>query len=99
MFNQSMFNPWLSLTFETMRLGFDAQRVIALRMIRLAGGGATGRIESHRMVAEKLAAVEEVQAVAVSAIAKRQKDTVVGRKVLGVLKKRVRANKRRLSRQ
>jgi hypothetical protein len=56
-----------------MQLGFDAQRVIALRMTRLAAGGAAGQNESYRMVAEKIAAVREAQTVAAIAIAAGQK--------------------------
>jgi hypothetical protein len=30
-----MLKPWLALTYKTIQLGFDAQNVIALRMMRL----------------------------------------------------------------
>jgi hypothetical protein len=94
-----LFNPWLALNFKIMQLGFEAQSVVALRMTRIAGGGARGQTEARRMVAEKIAAVTEAQTTAVSAIMKGSKDTVVGGKVLRVLNKWVRANKRRLSRR
>jgi hypothetical protein len=94
-----LFNPWLALNFKIMQLGFEAQSVVALRMMRIAGGGVRGQTEARRMVAEKIAAVTEAQTTAVSAIMKGSKDTVVGSKVLRVLNKRVRANKRRLSRR
>jgi hypothetical protein len=68
-----LFNSWLKLSLETMQLGFDAQRVIALRMMRFAAGGAAGQNESYRMVAEKIAAVGEAQTVAAVAIAAGQK--------------------------
>jgi hypothetical protein len=38
-----VFNPWFALTVKTIELGLDAQRVVALRMMRLAAGGARGR--------------------------------------------------------
>ena len=93
-----MFNPWLALTFKTMQLGFDAQNVIALRMMRFATGGARGQSEARRMVTEKIAAGVEAQSAAVSGALTGRGDTVIAGQVLRVLQKRVRANKRRLSR-
>ena len=93
-----MFNPWFSLIVKTMQLGFEAQSVIALRMMQFAAGGATARSEARRMITDKVAAGIEAQAVAASGITSGQKDTVVAGKVLRVVKRRVLANKRRLSR-
>ena len=61
-----MWSNWLELSARAVRLGWDAQNVIALRVMRLATGG----IQGHR----------------------------VTKKVLGVYEKRVRGNRRRLSR-
>jgi hypothetical protein len=94
-----MFNPWFSVTLKTIQLDFEAQNVIALRMMRLAAGGAAAQTEARRMLADKMAAGIEVQPVAASSVTSGQKDTVVADKVLRVLKKRVHANKRRLSRR
>jgi hypothetical protein len=94
-----MLNPWVALTLKTMQLGFEAQNVIALRMMRLAAGGARGQSEAHRMDFEKIEASVESQARAVSGIITGKKDTVVAGQVLRVFRKRVRANKRRLSRK
>jgi len=94
-----MFNPWFSLTVKTIQLGLEAQSVIALRMMRFAAGGAAAPAEARRMIADKIAAGFEAQAVAASGVAFGRKDTVVAGKVLRVLKKRVHANKRRLSRR
>ena len=94
-----MFNSWLSLIFKSFLLGFEAQSVVALRMMRLAAGGAAAPAEAGRMIADKIAAGVEVQAVAASSVASGQQGTVVAGKVLRVLRKRVRANKRRLSRR
>ena len=44
-----------------MQLSFDAQSVIALRMMRLASGGAKTKAEMNRMVIEKTAAIAEAQ--------------------------------------
>jgi hypothetical protein len=80
-----------------MQLGFDAQNVIAFRMLRLAQGGARGQNEARRMVTEKIAAGVEAQAIAGRGIVAGEKDTVVAAKILRDLRKRVSANKRRLS--
>ena len=82
-----------------MQLGFDAQNVIALRMMRFAGGGARGHSEARRMFTEKIAAGVEAQATAVSGVVTGDSDAVVAGKIIRVLRKRVRANKRRLSRK
>jgi hypothetical protein len=94
-----MFNPWFFLFFKSVQLGFEAQSVIALRMMRFAAGGDTAQREARRMITDKIAAAVEMQAVAASGIASGHPDAVVAGKVLGILKKRVRANKRRLSRR
>jgi hypothetical protein len=50
------------------------------------------------MVTEKVAALGEAQGVAATAVIKGGKNHRVAKKVLGVYKKRVRANRRRLTR-
>ena len=54
-----MLNPWIALTLKAMQVGFDAQNVIFLRMMRLSAGGARGQSEARRMVSEKIAASTE----------------------------------------
>ena len=87
-------NAWLALSFQAARLGWDAQNVMALRFIRLADGGASGQSEAYLMVTEKVAALAEATAVAI----KGGKGNEVAKMVLNVYQKRVRRNKRRLSR-
>jgi hypothetical protein len=48
-------NPFFSL----MMLAFEAQRVIELRLIRLAWGGSEGLAEAQSMVIEKVHAASE----------------------------------------
>jgi hypothetical protein len=79
-------------------LGFEAQQVVGLRLMRIATGGARGQDEAQRMVKEKLAAFAEAQAAAVATTIEGGSSQRVGKKVLGVYKKRVRGNKRRLTR-
>jgi hypothetical protein len=94
-----MLNPWLALCVQAFRLGIEAQSVIALRMMRLASGGAKAKAEMSRMVIEKAAAIAEAHVAATMAAAKGGKDHVVAGKALKVFRKRVRANKRRLARR
>jgi hypothetical protein len=97
-----LWHPWLALSAQAALIGWEAQRVIALRLIRIAGGGARGRAEAQRMMTEKLAAAVEAQAaVAAGAIAggsMRGAGPRAAKRALGVYGKRVRANRRRLSR-
>ena len=90
-------NPWLALTLKTFQLGLEAQTVIALRMLRLASGDIRGQDELNRMIVEKIAAIAEAQMAAAAAIMDGHEDHVVAGKALTVFRKRVRANKRRLS--
>ena len=94
-----MFNPWFALTVKTIELGLDAQRVVALRMMRLAAGGARGQNEARRMLTEKAAALVEAQATAAAGVMTGHKSHAVAQKIVGVVRKRVRANKQRLSRR
>ncbi len=91
-----LWNAWFALSSETARLGFEAQRVIAMRMLRLAGGGRKAEAESFRMVSEKIAAFAEAHAVAAAVMAEDGDHHRAAKKVLGIYKKRVRRNTRRL---
>lgn len=97
-FGAPLFNPWLDVAFKAIQLGVEAQSVIALRMIRLAAGGAIAQSEVQRMVLEKIAAVAEVQTAVTAGILNGHEDHVVASNALGAFKKHVRANRRRLSR-
>ncbi len=79
-------------------LGFEAQQVVGLRLMRLAAGGASGHAEAQRMVTEKFAAFAEAQAAAVTTAIEGGNSRRLGKKVVGVYKKRVRGNRRRLTR-
>jgi hypothetical protein len=90
-------NAWCALSLQTARLGWEAQNVIALRLMRMAAQPAHNQTEARRMVTEKVAALGEAQAAAATAVIKGGKNHRVAKKVLGVYKKRVRANRRRLT--
>ena len=93
-----MLNPWLSFGLKAWQIGLEAQSVIALRMLRLAAGGARAEAEASRMVTEKILAAGEAQMTAAVATMRGHKKHVVAGKALNVYGKRVRANRRRLSR-
>jgi hypothetical protein len=94
-----MFNPWLALGLKAFQMGLEAQSVIALRMLRLTAGGARAEAEASRMATEKILAAGEAQMAAATATMRGQKKHVVVGKALNVYRKRVRANRRRLSRR
>lgn len=91
------FAPWLALATQSAQLGLDAQRVIGLRMMRLAAGGARAEIEAQRMVAEKSAAFVEAQMTLATSLATGQGHHAA-KKILRGYGRKVRANHRRLSR-
>jgi len=92
-----MWNDWFALSMQTAKLGWEAQGVMALRVMRMATQPAHSQTEARRMVTEKVAALGEAQAAAATAVIKGGKSHRVAKKVLGVYKKRVRANRRRLT--
>jgi len=93
------FSPWIAFSLRAAQVGFAAQNVIALRLLRLAAGGTRAYNEMARMSIEKTAALAEAQvAAAVAAMAGRSNAAIANR-ALTPIKKRVYANQRRLSRR
>jgi hypothetical protein len=84
-----MFSTWWSLTTDGIRLGFEAQEVIALRMMKIVAGGPAAHKEAARMTAEKLTAAAEAMTTFAMGGS--------GRKVIRRYRTHVRANARRLS--
>jgi hypothetical protein len=93
-----VWNAWCAFSLQTARLSWEAQNVMALRLMRMAAQPAHSQTEARSMVTEKVAALGEAQAAAAVAVIKGGKSHRVAKKVLGVYKKRVRANRRRLTR-
>ena len=80
-----------------MQLGFEAQTVIGLRLARIARGDTAAWAEANLMVAEKAQAMADLQTRAVlSAVAGGP--AVTPRNTLALYRRKVRANRRRLSR-
>jgi hypothetical protein len=68
-----------------------------LRSARIAKGGARAEAETQRMITEKVAALAEAQLVAATATLSGSKKQRVAKKALAVYARRVRRNRRRLS--
>jgi len=92
-----VWNNWLSLSSQTAMLALEAQSVIALRLMRIASGGALARSEMTRMTTEKVQALGEAQAAAVIGSVTGRNSQQIAKKVVKVYKKRVRRNRRRLT--
>ena len=90
-------SPWLRLGLDAWTLGGEAAAVMALRSAKLARGGAAAETEARRMVAEK---VEAAQALQLLAMTGALGFTVPGAmdKTLKHYRRKVRSNRRRLSR-
>jgi hypothetical protein len=86
----NVMNAW----FEAARFGADVQNVIALRLLRLAGGGPLAATEARRMISEKVSALGETQVRMLSALASGQNFDAA--KAYAPYRRRVRANRRRL---
>jgi hypothetical protein len=71
--------------------------VVMLRCMQIAAESAQSRqTEARRMVAEKIAALAEAQVAAATAAIEGRSSQQITKKALGVYKKRVHRNKRRL---
>jgi hypothetical protein len=78
-------------------LGLEAQQVIALRMACFAAGGATAQAEASRMITEKFEALADGQVMMMGA-ALRGEPELGAKRLMGMYRRRVRANRARLSR-
>jgi hypothetical protein len=94
----NVFWPWnatFALSLQATRMCWEAQTVMFLRCLRIAQGGA--KAETARMMTEKIAALAEAQVATTAAALTGSRTHGVAKKALGVYAKRVRRNKRRLS--
>jgi hypothetical protein len=91
-------NPW-TYSLALTRFALEAQTVIALRMLRLATGGALARREAGRMVIEKGTALTTAQLAAAAALAGGHGPRKAGTRAFGTYKRAVSKNRRRLSRR
>jgi hypothetical protein len=85
-----MVSSWIGFAFDMALLGLESQRVVGLRLAKIAGGGRAAQTELARMLTEKpTALVEAAAAVMTGASA----NIIVRR-----YRTHVKANRRRLTR-
>lgn len=86
-----------NMALDIALLGWEAQWVIGLRMMRVAAGGAAGYRELQRMVTEKAASQLELQ-TRLAADAMLGKSDRASDRAVRHYRSKVRANYRRLTR-
>ena len=86
-----MLKPWFDLTLSAAFLGLETQRVVGLRLMKLAAGGTAAQTEAQLMVSEKVAAFAEAAATLATGGS--------AHKVLQRYRTHVQANERRLARR
>jgi hypothetical protein len=82
---------------QAMQFALDVQSVIALRLLRMSGGGTEAAVEAHRMVMEKAEAVWRSQLAAGLALASGRDGEAVAAAAFRPYRRAVKANRRRLS--
>jgi hypothetical protein len=92
-------NPWFTIARDAARLAVDAQSVVALRLARFASGAHFAWREAQRMTTEKVAALAQVQVATALGVLSGKRAPAVAKKAIGIYGKRVRRNRRRLSRR
>jgi len=75
--------------FDMMGMAFEASQVIPMRLMKIAAGGAAGRREARRMVHEKIVAAGSAGATLATGGSPE--------KVVRQIRRKVRANRRRLA--
>ena len=91
--------PWFTLARDAARLAIDAQSVVALRLARFARSTEFDWREAQRMTTEKVAALAQVQVATAFGLMSGKRGPAVAKKAIGIYGKRVRRNRRRLSRR
>jgi hypothetical protein len=91
-----MFDFW-SDWIDAATLGFEAQGVIAMRLMKIAAGGPAADAECELMFAEKFAAVAAAQTTVATALAGGSSLQDAVGMALAPIRREVRANHVRLS--
>jgi len=90
-------NPWIGVGLDAWRLGLEASCVISLRAMKLAQGGTEAQAELGRMIGEKVEAAVVLQGRALSGGLGATPASAAAR-TLAHYRRKVKANRRRLSR-
>lgn len=93
-----MLNLWHNY-MQLARTGWDANAVVAMRMMRIASGGAIAQREMQRMIIEKGFAMAQAQAIAATKMMLGGSAAAASASASRVFRRKVRANKRRLTRR
>lgn len=95
---KSVWGDWFDAGLDAWALGGEAATVMALRTARIAMGGSEAMTETSLMVAEKMQAGFELQ---IAAMTGRLGTAPAGatRKAIGLYRRKVRANRRRLAKR
>lgn len=88
----NILNAW----FEAGRFSADVQRVMTLRMMRIASGGPDAATEAQQMISEKMSAFGEAQMAIFTALMAGRSLEVAAAKAFAPYQACVRANSRRL---
>jgi hypothetical protein len=88
-------NPWLRIGFDAWALGFEASLTIGLRALKMMAGGPAASAEARRMISEKIDAARALQAKALTGGLGTAPSAAA--KTLKHYRRKVRANRRRLS--
>jgi hypothetical protein len=83
---------------DAMKFNLEVQSVVSMRLMKIAAGGASGTAESTRMIQEKAEASVAALTAGTLALARGRSVKAATKAAIVPVKKRVRANQKRLSR-
>lgn len=89
-------NPYVRPCWDAWMLAAEAATVMSLRTMKISAGGAAGEREARRMVSEKVEAAQALQVMALTGALGVTAPSAVD-KTLKHYRRKVRANRRRLS--
>ncbi|MGJ3264236.1 MAG: hypothetical protein ACFE0R_13470 [Salinarimonas sp.] len=89
--------PWFDLWLASARLGLESQAVVGLRLFGMATGAVPAAREAGLMVPEKLGALADAHYL-VARAALTGRGPATAEDVVRIYRRRVRANRRRLTR-
>ncbi len=87
------FNAWV----ESMRFACEVQGVVAMRLMRLAQGGAQADAEAQLMIAEKIEAFADAEIAMAQALSEGEDFLAAAERGYAPLRRCVSANNRRLT--
>jgi hypothetical protein len=88
----NILNAW----FEAVHFSGDVQRVMTLRMMRIASGGPDAATEAQQMISEKMSTLGEAHIALFTALMAGRSFEVAAARAFALYQRSVRANSRRL---